>query len=361
MVKLVLLACVFTGAQGLSQELQAVLDQHNLYRCMHGVSPLEWDNVLANNAQLWVNKGHWGHSQTPGVGENLAWGSPSMKGEDAVQNWYNEIGLTSGGGGLVDAQTGAPGGTGHYTQVVWKNSNKVGCAKGMRTGRGGDYWVCQYKEPGNVWGQYAANVLAPSKTAEKCKANSDIDSATPDSGLTYTDENIVCRDNAFGFLDSNGYSCEGWAGHHPCSSYSGYSESDMADVRENCPGTCGLCGNSECVNDKSFADIQGWRCSDWQTGQCEQQWGGYSEADMAALRTHCQLSCGLCNTAFTRLSGDIEEASGTYFGAASLAGIVLTAATLSLAVVAARKLRQRDVVADEEMLLETSASRQPDE
>ena len=46
----------------LSEEMQEILDQHNIYRCMHVVPLLEWDTSIAFRAQSWVDKSVWKHS-----------------------------------------------------------------------------------------------------------------------------------------------------------------------------------------------------------------------------------------------------------------------------------------------------------
>ncbi len=49
--------------------------------------------------------------------------------------------------------------TGHFTQVVWRGTAEVGC--GTMTCGGMDVWVCNYDPPGNMEGDYAANVARP--------------------------------------------------------------------------------------------------------------------------------------------------------------------------------------------------------
>jgi len=156
------------GLTELPTFMQEVLDIHNMYRCMHGVPLMKWDFAIAAQAQAWADKGQFAHSQSDS-GENLAWGSPQRSGLNAVQAWYNEIQYTRGG--LVSSPNDktVPGkAIGHYTQVVWESSVKLGCAKGTLKGQGGDFWVCQYGPAGNMWGAYEDNVLAPVKTAEEC-------------------------------------------------------------------------------------------------------------------------------------------------------------------------------------------------
>jgi hypothetical protein len=50
--------------------------------------------------------------------------------------------------------------TGHFTQVVWRQTTQLGC--GVSTCRGMDIWVCEYDPPGNVQGHYRQNVLPAS-------------------------------------------------------------------------------------------------------------------------------------------------------------------------------------------------------
>jgi hypothetical protein len=155
-------------------EKQDILDCQNAFRCMHGVPDFTWDDRIAANAQAWADKGQYGHS--PGtyrnlngesLGENLAWGYPTRTACSSAQGWYSEIDKTSPRG--IVNQFGMD--TGHYTQLVWAGSVRVGCGKGRAdvSGKSGDFWVCEYGPAGNMQGGFPANVLAPSKTAAECK------------------------------------------------------------------------------------------------------------------------------------------------------------------------------------------------
>ena len=42
---------------------------------------------------------------------------------------------------------------GHYSQIVWKTTTKVGC--GFAESNGNDVLVCDYAPPGNVMGEQA--------------------------------------------------------------------------------------------------------------------------------------------------------------------------------------------------------------
>jgi len=110
-----------------------LLSQHNKHRCEHGVPLLTYSDIIAKNAQAWANTiapqmehssfdsrsniaGHWM------LGENLFMGKSHMEG--VVDAWYDEIRYTKNG--LVSSFGHD---TGHYTQVVWKETRELGCAK----------------------------------------------------------------------------------------------------------------------------------------------------------------------------------------------------------------------------------------
>lgn len=86
--------------------------------------------------------GHWGQNLAKGYGTAAR----------GVQGWYDEIKETPGGKG--DA-THFTGGIGHYTQVVWKGTRKVGCATV------GASFCCNYLPAGNMTG-----ILEPSAGPE---------------------------------------------------------------------------------------------------------------------------------------------------------------------------------------------------
>ena len=52
-------------------------------------------------------------------------------------------------------------GTGHFTQVGWKGSTKLGC--GSAKCKGMTIWVCTYDPPGNMRGDFPDNVQKPCK------------------------------------------------------------------------------------------------------------------------------------------------------------------------------------------------------
>ncbi|KAI9318708.1 CAP domain-containing protein [Dichotomocladium elegans] len=129
-----------------------VLAIHNKYRAKHSAPALKWDKKLEKYAQRWANKCTFQHTGGP-YGENLAMGYGNWKG--AIAGWYNE----------VDAydynHPGFSSSTGHFTQVVWKSTTKIGC--GVKKCPNGPIYVCSYAPPGNVvtadGSLFKANVL----------------------------------------------------------------------------------------------------------------------------------------------------------------------------------------------------------
>ena len=143
------------GDGGLFADAQALLNAHNGYRAKHCVPNLTWSADLAAAAQAWasgckMNGSAFVHSGVPG--ENLHWAYPpgSQAASAAVDSWYNEIGAYNFN------NPGFGSTTGHFTQVIWRASTQLGCAKA--TCGNYDYWVCRYAPAGNVTGQFPANV-----------------------------------------------------------------------------------------------------------------------------------------------------------------------------------------------------------
>ncbi|KAH6789886.1 basic pathogenesis-related protein 1 [Perilla frutescens var. frutescens] len=130
---------------------QEYLDAHNVARALVGVGPITWDEKVANFARNYVRQRicncNLVHSTKRPYGENLAKGSGDFTGRVAVGLWveerasYNPSSNYCVGGQCL-----------HYTQVVWRNSTCVGCAR-ARCNNG--WWLvsCNYNPPGNYVGQ----------------------------------------------------------------------------------------------------------------------------------------------------------------------------------------------------------------
>lgn len=138
--------------------MQTLVDAHNAHRARHCAGPLAWSPRLAQAAQQWADalkaQGcKFGHKPRNTFGENLAAGtSGTLDGQAVADMWYDEVKLYKFPDGGFSMQTG------HFTQVVWRETTQIGC--GVATCNGMDIWVCEYDPAGNVDTMYRQNVLA---------------------------------------------------------------------------------------------------------------------------------------------------------------------------------------------------------
>ncbi|XP_057824770.1 pathogenesis-related protein 1C [Cryptomeria japonica] len=148
---LVLVVCFLQLCTG--QDLQTqFLSPHNDARSQVGVGPLVWDDTVAAYAQNYANQRmadcalqHSGGQ----YGENIFWGQGAeFSPADAVNSWVSEKQYYD-----YNSNSCAQGEEcGHYTQVVWRNSQKLGCAR-VKCNDGAIFITCNYDPPGNVVGQ----------------------------------------------------------------------------------------------------------------------------------------------------------------------------------------------------------------
>lgn len=117
--------------------LAGITAAHNEVRAMVGVPPLSWDPALAVIAQGWAEQcvdvaapaGLIDHN--PGrsdtypqyVGENIYGSTAATAGTAAVSSWASEGAYWHNDTATCDAGRVC----GHYTQVVWRTTTKVGC------------------------------------------------------------------------------------------------------------------------------------------------------------------------------------------------------------------------------------------
>ncbi|XP_001659274.2 protein PRY1 [Aedes aegypti] len=144
---------------------QEVLAEHNRIRAQHSAEPLVLDESMCRYAQSWANqlasRNTLQHRTEKKYGENLyaQFGKTQCSGEDAVQSWYKE---------LKDYTFGQPdpgvkfSKVGHFTQVVWKSSKRLGVGMAIASGGKGVFVVCNYDPPGNFKNRYADNVAEKS-------------------------------------------------------------------------------------------------------------------------------------------------------------------------------------------------------
>jgi hypothetical protein len=154
------IAPVLMGATDLTGNFQArILAAHNRERTALGIAPLQWDPALATSARGWAAHlsatGSFEHAPERAVdpqGENLWAGTKGYYGVEAmVDGWIREKRYFRPGTFPDNSTTGRVADVGHYTQLVWRQTGKVGCA--LATGAHEDVLVCRYSDAGNYFGE----------------------------------------------------------------------------------------------------------------------------------------------------------------------------------------------------------------
>ena len=145
-----------------------MLKLHNYHRARHCAPPLVIDERLNKIAQSYAE--HLAATSTfehsgnklgdESLGENLymQWisaGPVKVDAKDAVKSWYDEISLHDFNRPKFSKETG------HFTQLVWKDTRKLGV--GVAISRNGRevYMVTNYYPAGNIMGgdYFKRNVL----------------------------------------------------------------------------------------------------------------------------------------------------------------------------------------------------------
>ncbi|KAI1177274.1 CAP domain-containing protein [Nemania sp. FL0916] len=145
----------------------AILNSTNVYRAAHNASAVTWNETLASFATTYLGSDKVGkdcafaHSGGP-YGENLALGFANATA--AIEAWGDE------GRKYNYKKPGFSEATGHFTQLVWKNTTDVGCGRRLCTNSGW-YLVCEYWPRGNVIGDFQGEVdQSESAAAERLRA-----------------------------------------------------------------------------------------------------------------------------------------------------------------------------------------------
>lgn len=154
-------------AQASAVNKEEIVAAHNKWRAEVGVGELSYSTELAVTAQVWAdnlkhkNQCNMKHSKPEGkYGENLYWASAivwtdgrreiqKMKAAKPVDSWGSEkMDYDYSSNSCVAGKM-----CGHYTQMVWGKSTRVGCAYAVCEDNLDQVWVCQYQPAGNWVGQ----------------------------------------------------------------------------------------------------------------------------------------------------------------------------------------------------------------
>lgn len=117
------------------------------------IPPLAWSGEVAAAAQAYADGCVFEHSGS-GYGENLYATTSSATPAKVVTSWVSEK------ADYDYASDDCSDTCGHYTQVVWAESRRLGCGvanctEGSPFDGGGAWqiWVCNYDPPGNFLGE----------------------------------------------------------------------------------------------------------------------------------------------------------------------------------------------------------------
>ncbi|XP_004295465.1 PREDICTED: pathogenesis-related protein PR-1-like [Fragaria vesca subsp. vesca] len=135
-----------------SNTMHQYLVPHNTERSKLGLPPLKWSKKLESYASWWARQRREDcsliHSNSE-YGENLFWGSGhDWKPSDAVRAWARESRYYNHKTNSCEQNKDCL----HYTQMVWRQSSKIGCAK-VVCKSGDTILACVYDPPGNVIGE----------------------------------------------------------------------------------------------------------------------------------------------------------------------------------------------------------------
>ncbi|EFX06028.1 extracellular scp domain containing protein [Grosmannia clavigera kw1407] len=135
--------------------VSAILNSTNFFRSEHNATAATWNTTTAAFATAYLENDTdctFAHSGGP-YGENIAIGcSDAASCVDAWGNERREYDFSH------PAFTEA---TGHFSQLVWKNSTTVGCGRRLCSNKqknSGWFLVCEYWPRGNVIGQFGEEV-----------------------------------------------------------------------------------------------------------------------------------------------------------------------------------------------------------
>lgn len=137
-----------------AKQAKEFLYTHNIARESSGVPPLQWDKGLARFADKWAKQRKSDcsmlHSGGP-YGENIFWYRENNMWSlgKVVTRWFEER-------FNYDSKTNtcATGKMcGHYTQIVWRSTTAVGCARVKCSNYRGYLVVCEYNPRGNYEGE----------------------------------------------------------------------------------------------------------------------------------------------------------------------------------------------------------------
>jgi hypothetical protein len=158
---------VVPAVAALSSINDRLLAEHNRERAKLGLAPLTWSPALEASAARWAahlaktNSFEHAPQGQPDEGENLWMGTKgAYSPEDMVGLWIDEKRMFKRGLFPNVSTTGQWSDVGHYTQIIWYKTARIGCA--IASNSDSDFLVCRYDPPGNWIGE---SPFGPTNTA----------------------------------------------------------------------------------------------------------------------------------------------------------------------------------------------------
>ena len=168
---IVVLHTVVQGAVAAEEgTLTGMIGAHNTVRAGLGLPEVAWSDELAEFAREWAqylsdhnrcrlkHRPHEG-KDAPRYGENLYWAgavqlSTGARAAQRITPHHVVSAWVSESQHYNHEKNRCRWGRkcGHYTQVVWKNTRRIGCGMAACPDQG-QIWVCNYDPPGNYAGQ----------------------------------------------------------------------------------------------------------------------------------------------------------------------------------------------------------------
>nr|ALA23463.1 cap-28 [Haemonchus contortus] len=171
---------------GMTDEVRDMfLKKHNEYRSqvarglakdrLGGTAPtagkmarMSYDCKIEESMMRWLNQCKWGHSRGEN-GENMFMSTDTRMNkvnaaDQSTKGWFSELETKGVGKENKLTMQVFNRGVGHYTQMVWQSSKKLGC--GVKVCNNFVLAGCQYQRRGNLLG---ANIYDKGNTCSMCK------------------------------------------------------------------------------------------------------------------------------------------------------------------------------------------------
>ncbi|XP_071153199.1 cysteine-rich secretory protein-like [Mytilus edulis] len=283
-----------------------LIDLHNDIRRdvkASNMQKLDWSPILEEEASRWAENCHF-QIQRIGNGENLAMHTADKQLEDLLEEGFN---MWSSGKDEYKYGDKLSSKTGHYTQLIWADTSKVGCSmkrcpvlfmKNGVTVKDAWFLVCFYNPPGNVFGK---DPYIVGNSCKKCREGQRCDNGLCEGHQSTGTRNIIPTTNInqlFQWRSRNTYApyvdknihgsqenicfdispqCDLWRGMCIDRRYA-------FDLFTLCRKTCGFCHNSTCVDSRDTTSCKYWQ----QFGYCTNSL--YAEF----MAKNCAKTCNLC-------------------------------------------------------------------